>query len=52
MWRGFDEGVSSGTMGDTKEALIPDVEPDDWLWVSNPLGNTKIDSERRTDLRR
>ncbi len=52
MWRGFDEGVSSEIMGDTKGAPIPDVEPDDWLCDSNPLDNTRTDSERRMDLRR
>lgn len=29
MWRGSDEGVSSGIIGDTKEGVFPDVPLDD-----------------------
>jgi len=52
VWRGFDEGVSNGIIGDTKEAVIPDVWLDDWFCNPDPLGNTKIEIEFGMDSRR
>jgi len=49
VWRGFDEGVNSGMIGDTKDAPFSDVEPDG---DSDPFGNIRIDLELEMALRR